>query len=136
MLGSIQLSELNPIEAQSSILAYINLTNVSPGEHVFFAVVDPDNSIQEINETNNKASIVLNVGTESTLDLFTRREDITFIPEYPTVGEMVRIRAALTNSGNESAATSYIYFYNGNPSSGGKRISIGSAAVPRRKVCM
>ncbi len=116
---------MNPFESR---VGHITLTNLTVGEHTFYVVADPDNRIQEVNETNNRAKVKITVTADREVDLYVRSEDITFSPELPLAGELVQIKATLHNSGNEPVTT-HSSLYNGNPSGGGKLIYGGGSPI-------
>ncbi|MBI4639969.1 MAG: VCBS repeat-containing protein, partial [Candidatus Tectomicrobia bacterium] len=102
------------------------LTVPTSGTAVIFVVVDAPNIIQELDETNNRASrLILTDLPELTL----KSSDITFIPELSAPGATITITALIHNLGTQSA-TAAINFYHGNPESGGTLIGTSTVTVP------
>ena len=88
------------------------------GLHYIHVVVDPQNLIKELNESNNSALISVEVTPPSKPDLAIATADITFSNLNPKEGEGLTINATVQNFG---AATSgvEVFLYDGDPSQGG-----------------
>ena len=68
------------------------------GANTVTVVVDPENTIAELVETDNQASAAITVVT-SQADLITLAEHIYFSPQAPTVGDIVTIIGLVGNQG-------------------------------------
>ncbi|HEY0158556.1 MAG TPA: CARDB domain-containing protein [Thermoanaerobaculia bacterium] len=96
------------------------------GTHSIRAVVDPDNTIAESNETNNTASRSISVSPASNVDF--KVATVTANPSRPAAGQSITIRATVENGGSE-AGESTLGFYDGAPGHGGKLIAIVPLSV-------
>lgn len=79
------------------------------------AIVDPDNLINETDETNNEIATSAMVQAVSRPDLVITANDITFSNNNPLPGETVQITAKITNQGTEPSGTFKVLFTRGNP---------------------
>jgi subtilase family serine protease/squalene cyclase len=110
---------------------YVNVTaaianeNVTGGPKDIYVLVDPQNSISEFNEANNKAVKSFIVG--ASVDLNVSSSNITFTPSNPKGGDSVEISAVVRNSGLGRAENVIVRFHLGDPASGG--IQIGSDII-------
>jgi subtilase family serine protease len=120
--GSFQL--INYVDPHDFMTATITITNLVPGNHEFHVISDPNDLTAEVNETNNRAIVNINVVTDPAIDLSIKDKDIAFSPEYPLDGEIMSIKADIYNAGSESVSA-WVLYYNGDPLSGGTRIFKG-----------
>ena len=81
------------------------------GNHNIFVVIDPLDSVMEINESNNEAVNYIKILPDLTLDAI----DIIFSDDRPKVGDNINITAAIHNAGTVDASTVNVLFYDGNP---------------------
>jgi hypothetical protein len=91
-----------------------------------YAVVDPDNTIQEVHEDNNKAYAILPVKVPGAppsrpISLRISPEDIVFDPETPSLGETVCISATIEAMGDAFTFVP-VEFWDGDPRQGGQLI--------------
>jgi hypothetical protein len=99
------------ITAFGSSQVSINWTIPTALARRVFVKIDPMNSIDELNETDNIASKNL---TSATLpDLSITSADITFNPTVPMPGEAVTITAIVRNKGETTATNVSADFYDG-----------------------
>lgn len=99
---------------------------LKPGEDVISVVVDPDNSVEELDETNNKASMTIeNKGAKSKsqgIDLAIADSDLS-VKKVPDGRFMACV--AIHNNGSTTSPQFRVYFYSGDPNKGGKRLGRG-----------
>jgi uncharacterized repeat protein (TIGR01451 family) len=102
----VKQRNIEAMEAGSSISDEYVYT-VQSASHKLKVMVDPENLITEVDETNNVKEIDLNndVGTDLVL------ADISVSPESPNIGERVDITATVKNTGSGPASYSYVAFY-------------------------
>ena len=98
------------------------------GANTIWVNVDPENSIPEYLEDNNKASAMF-MGTG--VDLSVAPEEVTFQTQdfkdgVPALGNgtETRIFANITNSGERRVDGIYVRFFDGDPEQGGARIGM------------
>lgn len=85
-----------------------------------FVVVNPLNTVEELNNSNDKAS--KNLTTATLPDLSISSADISFNPSLPHAGESVNIAVSVRNIGETSASNIAVDFYDGDPNAGGTAI--------------
>ncbi len=84
------------------------------GMHEIYVVVDPDNTVAEANEQNNRAYKTIDVSASAyEADLSINSGDISVTPPDPAEGEIVIIEATVRNSGGSDAADVPVRFYDG-----------------------
>jgi len=91
-------------------------------DHYVFAVVDPENAIAELDETDNQAFDTLQVNSVS--DLVVTEGAIQLDPRYPSLGETATVTVSVSNLGEQAAENVLVRAFNGDPDNGG--IEIGS----------
>jgi PKD repeat protein len=96
------------------------------GTFELVAEVDPEDSIGERDETNNRASRTVTVGDGSFTDLVL--EKISAIPSSAPAGEIVEISAEV-RARNQPAPESFVQFFEGDPRDGGTPLG-GPVLVP------
>jgi len=85
------------------------VSNLLYGDYLFTVIVDPDDTIEESDETNNAVEKILHV-TASDLTV----TDITFSNPTPKIDEEIRIIAEVKNIGEASTIKSFkVGFYEG-----------------------
>lgn len=97
-----------------------------------YAVVDPDNAIDEMHEEYNSAYAILPVKPEGTppprpVNLSITSEDIFFDPQTPDLGETVHISASVKASGDAFTHV-VVEFWDGDPDGDGH--SFGGVTIP------
>jgi len=114
------------IPASGSNETSLSWTIPTASSRTVFVKIDPFNSIDELDETDNIAS---KNATASTLpDLSITPADITFNPATPTADDPITISAIIRNKGEASAENVTVDIYEGDPSSGG--IKLGASVFP------
>jgi len=73
--------------------------NATTGRHNITVLMDPENEISEINETNNNFSLPLSVNPSIDVEIV----DISMHPELPKDGDCVNITAYVRNNGVKNA---------------------------------
>jgi hypothetical protein len=87
----------------------IYVSNLFYGDYLFTVIVDPDDTVEESDETNNTVEKILHVAAS---DLTVT--DITFSNPLPKVDEEIRIAAEVKNVGEASTIASFkVGFYEG-----------------------
>jgi len=71
--------------------------NVSNGTYLLFAILDKNNTIDEIDETNNNAIRLVNISALTLPDFYLNSSLITYTPENPVENELVLINATVYN---------------------------------------
>ena len=90
------------------------------GPHYLYIVIDPDQKINETNERNN--TVVWGIRVLPPIDLAITTRDITLKPVFPAPGKTLEVTATVHNKGGVDAKQVEVDFYNGDPSSGGKKM--------------
>ncbi len=89
-------------------------------------MADPFDSIPELSETNNTASILLSVIPSTEPNLTVSHEDMVITPVPALEGGSVNISALIKNEGFSSASDIRVDVYNGVPGQGGALIGTGT----------
>ncbi|UCE39153.1 MAG: PKD domain-containing protein [Thermoplasmata archaeon] len=76
------------------------------GDHDIYVVIDPDDDIDELDETNNEASKPINIQGQSDFTIKSST-DIAFSTESPKIGDTVTIQVTIYNEGPESGSVKY-----------------------------
>ncbi|MEJ2347131.1 MAG: CARDB domain-containing protein [Gammaproteobacteria bacterium] len=95
-----------------------------PGALQFVAQLDPDNSVAEVDESNNKASLAFTSTAATGPNLAVSYKDLTFSPNPGHEGYPLSIDALVRNTGTVAADNVEVAFYNGDPSQGGTQIGV------------
>jgi uncharacterized repeat protein (TIGR01451 family) len=76
------------------------------GTHTLVVKVDEQNTINELNESNNTASATFAVHLPNVLkpDLYVSSQSIVLDPSTPVKGQVLRFNVTVTNLGNDSAS--------------------------------
>ena len=77
------------------------------GSHTLKAIVDRDNAIAEIDETNNEKTATFSVVSLSDLII----QDIKWTPTKPSIGDTVAFVATIKNKGKGKSNNGNVYFY-------------------------
>ncbi|MEK9149306.1 MAG: CARDB domain-containing protein [Candidatus Desantisbacteria bacterium] len=111
LIGSQTISV---VKASSTYLFIINWRATPAGSHTIYVIADPEDIIEEENETNNIGSATIFVyGITPKLDL--APTDITITPATPTEGRPATITAKIANQGNQEARNVKVEFWDGSP---------------------
>jgi hypothetical protein len=94
------------------------------GGHELAVFVDPDYAIAETDETNNIGTLVLSVPGNFMAELAMHPSDLTFSAESVVEGGSVDLLARVHNVGAADATSFLVYFYDGDPLSGGVQIGL------------
>jgi subtilase family serine protease len=112
-LGEVMIGQtvISSVSANGKMLKYVTYTIPAgfSGNAEYKVVVDPDNIIQELSETNNQASVQIGVGA-ATVDLAILATSIVFSKTSPKPGESVKISAVVKNLGNTDAKSAVARF--------------------------
>ncbi|MFZ5875050.1 MAG: CARDB domain-containing protein [Nitrospirota bacterium] len=112
--------ELSGVSGAGSRTGTVGVTLTSAVAHTLYVVVDSTNQITEQSETNNQASVTVQVGaTPMAADLAITTMDLTVNPPRPQSGESVQVTARFRNEGTEAANTVSVELFDGAPESGG-----------------
>ena len=85
--------------------------------------LDPDNSIAELDETNNSADIVVDVLPATGINLFALPGSLQLTPVQPLEGQPLAVSARLRNLGADAAPPFAVHLYSGTPGSGGSLLA-------------
>jgi len=124
VLGEVTVPALDP--TSTGILTLV--ATLAPGAHTVTVTADPAGSIAELDETNNQASIVLNVQPEDRPDLTVSPAGISFSGTSPLPGTIVQVTATVRNDGALPSGDFKVLFTDGDPFAGGAFL-IGEANV-------
>jgi Tol biopolymer transport system component/subtilase family serine protease len=114
--GNIAGEQTLSFAGNSSSAVTFLVTIPDGNEHRFYVYVDPDDQVDESNESNNVALHIL--FPESTYDLEVISLDITVIPNPAEVFQDVTITSKITNKGTMNAYNVQVKYYidvNGTP---------------------
>jgi subtilase family serine protease len=112
--------ELSSLSGAGSRTSTVGVTLTSAVAHTLYVVADSTNQVTEQSETNNQASVTVQVGaTPQAADLAVTPMDITLNPARPQSGESVQVTARFRNEGTESASNVTVELFDGAPESGG-----------------
>jgi subtilase family serine protease len=89
---------------------------ISEGIHDLYVIVDRDNMIVEINETNNRAT--RRVMTDM-VDISVSSADLVFTPSWPVAGDAVTLGITVHNRGIKDTGPFSLAIYDGPPDEGG-----------------
>ncbi len=92
------------------------------GIHNISVMVDPNNNIPELNETNNGGWTTVDV--IGWPDLTLSGGDISFITQGAMRGGVVTVSATIHNLGDSPSETTQVAFFDGNPEAGGIQFAI------------
>ncbi|MCB0104260.1 MAG: S8 family serine peptidase, partial [Caldilineaceae bacterium] len=97
------------------------------GDRKIQVVADPNNFIPETKETDNNSTKTLSLVPESAPNLVLSSNNLIFVPNEPTEGAFVTIRALVINDGNAPANNVAVQFLDITESSSG--VAIGQPQV-------
>jgi squalene cyclase len=118
------------IGERQQVIFTIPLRGLRQGKHDFRVVVDPNNTIQEGNESNNEAIGSIRISVRR--DLSITAQDIAFVPGNPLMGDQVTVTAVVHNEGDDSSDNVVVQFFRGNPETG----AFNWAAPRRLRRCL
>ena len=124
------ISQLDPMSAKS--VAFQFDTNGRGGQTIkLYAMLDPNNTIQEMHKDNNKAYAILPIkrpGIRTLPAMLTLGpEDLSFTPAPPNSGQLTLLGATIHASGDDYANVG-VEFWDGDPQRGGQMI--GGDMIP------
>jgi hypothetical protein len=130
-IGQVTIAQLNPMSSTPAAIQF-NTTGHLPGEVLkIYVVVDPDRTLAEVHEDNNKAYAQLPIVSPPMAgesgNLFVTAGDIVFDPVTVISGEKVHISATV-HAVDATYAWVAVEFWDGSPSAGGQ--SIGGRLIP------
>ncbi|HVR40140.1 MAG TPA: CARDB domain-containing protein, partial [Thermoanaerobaculia bacterium] len=100
---------------------------VSPTTNVLYVVVDPENRVAEIDESNNSGFAAL---TDQYIDLSITNDGLV-LPRTPlTAGQQVTVRAVVRNLGVLPATNVQIQIYDDLPQTGGNKVVDTFVSIP------
>jgi subtilase family serine protease/prenyltransferase beta subunit len=123
--GQIHSTEIGPVlvPAGAVVPRTVN-TNMNNDEFHFTAIADPDNLVQESNETNNQTAITLEVGERIDLQVAA----VHFSKPDPSEGEVLEIWADIYNANVDSvSAVEVVFCLDGTPGYG---LELGRLNIP------
>ncbi|HEX3529651.1 MAG TPA: CARDB domain-containing protein [Thermoanaerobaculia bacterium] len=86
--------------------------------------LDPDNQVDEADETNNTAELAFTAGAVDVPNLAVAHTDLTFTPNPAREGKPLTIAAVVRNTGGQPVpAGAEVGFYDGDPRQGGHLIA-------------
>jgi subtilase family serine protease len=124
-LGDERRIPVVPYRSGASVSAMLATSAFAPGTYRIYVLADGEDSVVELDETNNAAFAVLTVAERP--DLLITDADLTFSSQHPEEGEIVEIRARVSNPSALGVGGFHVDFYEGSPEDGG--VLIDSVAV-------
>lgn len=115
-IGDVQLPALNS-SGSTSVQFVLDTASLSGRQYVY-AVVDPDNSLAEISESNNQAFSFFELRPAALPDLDIPAGGLVFSPTQALEGAVVSIAVQVWNRGLDASGAE-IALYDGDPESGG-----------------
>ncbi len=116
-IGTVTIAS---IPAYGSSQASVSWTIPTASSRKVFVNVDPLNSIDELDETDNIAS--KSITSPNLPDLTLGSTDISFNPDPPKIGEAITISVRVRNQGESLASNFVVWVYAGDPDQGGLKI--------------
>lgn len=113
-LGSTSIAGLAPGEERMATIAVASTPG--SGDERFYALVDADAQIAELDESNNVAVALLRV--LALPDVAITVADIALTPSLPVPGEPVQASVTVHNLGGQPAEDVTVHFYEGAPHEG------------------
>lgn len=110
--GDVTIPWMEPSSSQAVTIVWDTFNRA--GKHYLHAVVDPDNTLEEINELDNDALSIVTVGEAVLPDVLVEQNGLTCSTNTPHEGETVTIHATITNRGTPVSAVG-IALYDGDP---------------------
>lgn len=127
LLGTQDLSGVSGAGSRTST---VGITLTSAVAHTVYVVADSTNQVTEQSETNNQASVTVQVGaTPMAVDLAVTPMDVTLTPARPQSGEIVQVTVRFRNEGTEPATGILVELFDGAPESGGTLLGSDTRAL-------
>ncbi len=122
--------ELSGVSGAGSRTSTVGVTLTSAVAHTLYVVADSAHQITEQSETNNQASVTVQVGaTPMAADLAVSPMDIMLSPARPQSGESVQVTARFRNEGTEAASHVTVELFDGAPESGGTLLASATRSL-------
>ncbi len=126
-IGDVYIDELGVGESYECSIVWAATYPV--GVHNISVMVDPNNEIPELNESNNAGWTTVDV--IGWPDLTLSSGDIAFITQGAMRGGVVTVSATIHNMGDSDSEATEVAFYDGNPEAGGTQFAISTVdAIP------
>ena len=107
----------------SAIVEVTYATTGKAGARTIRVAVDPNNFIPESSDTDNTATVSLDVNTPGRPNLVVTGGNVNFNPVAPTAGQAVTVRAVVLNHGAREARDVVVQFVD---TTGGAQLPIGT----------
>lgn len=91
-------------------------------------VADPFDLLPELDESNNRVALSVNVSASDLPNLAVSGADVQLVPDPPLEGASAQVRVVVRNTGAVPAGPCPVEFWRGDPGEGGQLI--GSVALP------
>ncbi|MEK6697667.1 MAG: CARDB domain-containing protein [Nitrospirota bacterium] len=115
---------LPSLSVNSSSQASISQSFTGTGGKTIFVVADPDNTISETSESDNKSSSRIWVATEPDIAVYS--EDLKPSTYVPSAGTAFTLEYKVRNLGESETGAFTISLYDGDPASGGTLLQTGN----------
>lgn len=125
LVSEITIPELAP--GNSANIDIVKDTTLWGGSHQIWAVVDPDDAVNEINETNNRTSDAVSVPPPAGIDLQVVGSSLVTNPVVLVSGESAKIKCTIENVGTDNATAVPVSFFIDGQSYDNKTITVISA---------
>lgn len=115
----VELSELAALASTTLAIAW-DTTGLDPGTHVVHVILDADEAIEEASESNNRATLPIEIDPAPVeADLSVRADEISFLPPHPAVLPVeIAIVATVRNLGSTDVPEALIRLHRGEGTSG------------------
>ncbi|MEN8263006.1 MAG: CARDB domain-containing protein [Nitrospirota bacterium] len=121
---------INNLNGGSGVFVIPTIFTPAPGVHTYYLSVDPENSINETDESNNTGSVTIIVDGTQAEDLSIFPSNISFSPATGIEpGVSITVNAVVNNTGSKNVITD-VAFYDSDPAEGGNLIDIRTITVP------
>ncbi len=120
---------INKLNSSSGVFIMPTIYPPASGVHTYYLTVDPENSINETDESNNTGSVTVIVDGTYAEDLSIFPSSISFSPATgiePGLG--ITLNAVVNNTGSNNVTTD-VAFYDNDPAGGGTLIDTRTIAV-------
>lgn len=125
LFAESKIPKLDPSQTQAITVSWRGLA----GNRKIVVVIDPDNQIQESNETNNRIETELKLPGSAGTDLATNTFALSITPFPAVKGQSVQIAAQVYNVGQNDASNVLVSFFRGDPKQGGE--TLGTVTLPQ-----
>src|SRR5690606_3612692 len=110
------------VEAGEQVVTEFSWRPQDTGTHRPEIVIDPDDQLAEVDESNNLLVREVEVGRAEGVDLFVLAGSTQAHPAQPLQGGTLRVAATLGNQGGQSSGAYGVALYLGDPAAGGLRL--------------